>query len=124
MLSQQIDGQKPRAQRQVGLGEQRAAGQRDLPLATIALVHIAMFEMTVAGMAAVLTAKSARPAYLRQRLAALRLAAVTVKKDPQTHAGLKLHLILLHDTSSVSSDGCSVYPRRIMGCDRWGIRRT
>lgn len=73
-------------------------------------------------MTALRATKACGPARFQQRLTALRLAAVAIQKGLQAQAGLKLHLVLFHDTSCVSSDGCSLYPRRIKGCDRWGIR--
>lgn len=87
------------------------------------LVDIASFEVTETGTTAAGATKPAGPASLRQRRSAQLFATVAVKKTHQSHAELKLDRVLrCHDTSSLSSGGCSLYPRRIIGCDSWGIR--
>jgi len=72
-LGEQIDGQEPRAQRQLGAVEDGAHGERSLVVALVALIDTALLDLTAGGVPAVRADIATWPAQLIQRLTALFL---------------------------------------------------
>ncbi len=70
-LRQQMDGQKPHGERQLGLFEQCPADQRGLVMASGALIQVARFNYTVATPRAGRALKARRPSRLKRRIAFL-----------------------------------------------------
>lgn len=95
-LGQQIDGEKPGRQRQLGVGEEGAAGHRGLAMAVVALVESAITDFTVLGMTAFRACEPIRPTPTEQCLSALLLGAELREKLGQADAFPKLNLILGH----------------------------
>lgn len=95
-LRQQVHSKKPSRQRQLGVLENRAAAQRCLSVATVALVQAACGNLTVAGMPTFRADESAGPAPPEQSAAALLFSAKLLEKLWQTEPFLKLNLILGH----------------------------
>jgi len=97
-LAEQVHRQEPDRQRQLAGGEQRAGAQAGLRPADPALpvrLPETRERVRISG-AAARTHEPARPARLRERLLAGRLAAVTLKEFGQTQPRLELHAVHRH----------------------------
>ena len=95
-LGEQVDGQEPRAQGQLGAVEERACSERGLVMALVALIYAALLNLTAGGIPAVRADVSTWPAQLIQRLTALLLVAIAIEKFMQTQTFLELNRILCH----------------------------
>lgn len=102
-LADQVDGQEPRGQRQLGVLEQAAGGQRGLMPAADALEQTprAVTNHVVRVAAAAWAAEAAGPAGGFQRRGAVRLGAKAAKELGQRHAGLELDSVEGHRVRSV-----------------------
>ena len=80
MLAQQIDRQKPRLQRQFGLGEEGSCSEGHLMFAAIVLQQIPGTEPTVAATTAGDALESVWPALLEHEFSALGLSAEAVEE--------------------------------------------
>jgi len=89
----------------LGAGQQAAGGQRGLLPAAVALEQPAA-EHAVTRVAAPGADEALRPAPAEQGLLALRLRAKAGQKLCQTHASLKLHLVLRHRSSPCEIKRC------------------
>src|SRR3954451_14181811 len=69
-LGQMVDGREPGGERQLGVLEHRPRGEGDLPLAAVALEHLAGPEPAEAPAAAGRAGQALAPAHPKQRLAA------------------------------------------------------
>ena len=76
----QVDGEEPSAQRELGVVQQRAGRERQLVLAADALEELAGAQLTVPLIAAFAAGKALRPACLEQRFLALRLGPVQAQE--------------------------------------------
>jgi hypothetical protein len=102
-LADQVDGQEPGAQRQLGVLEQAAGGQRRLVSAGLALEELAgaVAHDPVAGRVAAGATKAAGPARRLERLLALRFGVETGHELRQRYALLELDAVERHDPISV-----------------------
>jgi hypothetical protein len=95
-LGDQIHGQKPGGQPQLGTGEDRSGGHRGLATTSAALVQTPALELARFGAAAFRTDKAAPPAPGKQGALALGLCSVLFHEFRQTHASLKLNPVFQH----------------------------
>lgn len=103
-LADQLDGEKPGGQRQLGAGEQRAGGDRGLAEASIALEQsfcIPKDDAVGCGSAG-RTGEPVRPFHSRQRVCAARLNAKVANEVRQRRAGLEFDRVAGHDGQSSS----------------------
>jgi hypothetical protein len=107
-----IHGEKPDGQGQLGVGEDRAGGQRGLVAAVPALHQLARAQGDEAlGMPALRADEALRPAPAEQRVGALRLGAVLREKVMQTQTLPELDAVLGHvRTPGGGGYGASVRP--------------
>ena len=112
-LADQIDGQEPGGQRQLGVLHQAARGQRGLVPAGDALEQVAgaVADHVVRLAVAARTAEAPRPTCSLQRLGAVRLRAEAAKELGQGHAGLELDSVERHGVRSVF--GCTQVTRAV-----------
>ena len=96
VLSESVDSQKPNAQRQFGVGENRPSGYGRLMMAAMTLIAVTVVQLTVCGIATHRAGKAIGPAQFEQRLVTLRFGAIAREKIGQTQAFLKLNGILRH----------------------------
>ncbi len=76
----QVDGEEPSAQRELGVVQQRAGRERQLVLAADALEELVGAQLTVPLIAAFAAGKALRPACLEQCFLALRLRPVQAQE--------------------------------------------
>ncbi len=105
-LTDEVDGQKPGRQRQLGVLHQGASGQRGLKAAAAALVELAgaLRHKIVLRAGAVRAAKPLRPTRALERLGALRFGAEMAQKLRDRHTVLKLDLVAGHQDSPSSGE--------------------
>jgi hypothetical protein len=98
VLADEVDGQKPGAQRQLGALHQRARSQRCLMPARSTLEELAraVTNHVVLRRCTARATKTVRPTQRHQRFRALRLCTVTVEELRHRHARLKLDLVHRH----------------------------
>ena len=106
-LADQIDGQEPGRQRQLGVLHQAAGGQRGLVSAAIALEQAprAVANHAVSVAAAPRAVEARGPTGGHQRRGAVRLSAKAAKEFGQRHARLELDSVEGHQVRSVV--GCT-----------------
>lgn len=102
-LTDEVDRKKPGRQRQLGVLQQTACGQRSLVAACIALEKLscAMSDDAVDRGVASRAPKATRPARLPDSLGALRLRAEDAQELGDRHALLELDLVEVHGEHSV-----------------------
>lgn len=104
LLGEQVQGEKPRGQRQLAVGEHGVGGQRCLVATVLALQQVARADGVVALlMPAGGAHEPVRPAPVEQRVCALLLTAVGGEKLRQAHPLLKLHAVLGHGSPWVDT---------------------
>lgn len=105
-LTDEVDGQKPGRQRQLGVLHQGASGQRGLKAAAAALVELAgaLHHQIVLRAGALRAAKPLRPTRALERLGALRFGAEVAQKRRDRHAVLELDLVAGHQDSPSSGE--------------------
>lgn len=96
VLGDQVDSQKPSGEGQFAGIEDGASGYRSLPVATVALLQLAVGELAAPVMAAVRAPEAVWPAPLVERLETLVLGAVLFDEIAQTEAFLELYLVASH----------------------------
>ena len=89
VLSESVDSQKPNAQRQFGVGENRPSGYGRLMMAAMTLIAVTAAQLTVRVIATLRAGKAIGPAQFEQRLVTLRFGAIAQEKIGQTQAFLK-----------------------------------
>ena len=101
-LADQVDGEDPCRQRQLGVLDHTARGQRGLVSASVALKQPAgiLAEHAVIGAVATRATEPIRPSRLLDRLGALRLGAEALKEFWNGHAVLELDLVEGHGVHS------------------------
>ena len=112
-LTDQINGQKPGGQWQLGVLHQTACGERCLMPAAIALEQApgAVTDYAVSIAIAARATKAARPTSALQHRSAMRLGAKVAMKFRQRHSGLKLDSIERHWVRSMV--GCTQITRSL-----------
>lgn len=103
-LSQQVQGQEPLGQRQLGAGKQGIAGQRCLIPAAVALQYSwTAFQPAMRLVATLATNKALRITPRQQRLFTLLFGAVVLHELEKAITLLELHFVLSHDAASAGS---------------------
>jgi hypothetical protein len=99
-LADEVNGQEPDRQRQLGALKQGAGNQRGLVMTSVALEGLAVSrsQNAVGLTATARTAKARRPARLFHRCLALCFGPEVCEKLKHRHSGLKLNPIHGHDT--------------------------
>lgn len=102
-LADQVDGEKPDRQWQLGVLHEAACGQRRLVAAAVALEQLAraVADDVVVKVIAARTPEAVRPTRLLDCLGALRLSAEAVQELGNRHAVLELNLVQGHGARSV-----------------------
>ena len=117
-LTDEVDGQEPGGQRQLGVFHQGASGQRGLKAAAAALVELAgtLRHKIVLRAGALRAAKPLRPTRALERLGALRFGAKVAQKLWDRHAVLEL--------DSVAGNRGSPSTRELRLRTQWLTRRA
>ncbi len=102
-LADPIDRQAPLCQRQLGVAEQRASGQRGLPMAGVTLVQGAAIANDDAVLPAIATraGEAIRPARASHCVGARRFGAEALQELGQRHALLELDLVVSHSSHCI-----------------------
>ena len=95
-LGDQVDGQHPGGQGQLGRGEDGALGQRGLETALPTLVQLATLQGLAVLVPAFRAAEALRPAHFEQDLLALFFCAVCCEESWQAEPFLKLDFVFRH----------------------------
>jgi hypothetical protein len=105
-LADEMDGQEPGRQRQLGVLHQRARSQRGLVAARTALEQLAgtVTDNVVLHAGATRAAKPIRPTRAPNRIGTLRFGAKVGQKLRNRHAGLELDLVAGHRDSPSSGE--------------------
>ena len=111
-LADEVDGQEPHPQRELGALEEGSGDQRALVMAEVTLEGLAgsHAQHAVGRTPTARTAKTLRPARPFQRRLALSLGSELLEQLKQRHPGLKLNTIHGHDTPLGETTQYSVRP--------------
>ena len=95
-LGDQVDGQHPGGQGQLGRGKDGALSQRGLKTAVLTLVQLATLQGIAVPVAAFRALEAPGPAHFKQGLPALFFCAVGCEESWQAEPFLKLNFVFRH----------------------------